>query len=92
MLIVFQLCYCLITRANELNYQKIHLHVTASQTAAMNLYRKLGFQHLDRQLLKLQHNAKNYEFDTVFMPLQLSEATQLKTPYRNHHFPAMPYG
>jgi ribosomal protein S18 acetylase RimI-like enzyme len=53
----------LLKLAEALGYQTVELHVTATQKAALRLYRKLGFIETRRQV----YDVKGQSFDTVFM-------------------------
>lgn len=59
----------LISRAKELGFKKVELHVTATQKAAIKLYQKLGFKQIDQKIYVINVNKKNCSFDTVFMQL-----------------------
>lgn len=58
----------LITVARGLGFATVTLHVTATQTAAIGLYTRLGFQEVRRQIYDL----KGQVFDTVFMEFGLN--------------------
>ena len=58
----------LIQDAEELGYDTIELHVTATQDAAIGLYKKLGFSETKRQVYDVEGNA----YDTIFMELRIN--------------------
>ncbi|HYD19567.1 MAG TPA: GNAT family N-acetyltransferase [Patescibacteria group bacterium] len=62
-----QLALALIDEARELEYETIELHVTATQEAAIGLYRRLGFIETHRKVYEVEGKS----FDTVFMELAL---------------------
>lgn len=57
----------LLDRARTLGYSMVELHVTATQSAAINLYKHLGFIETDRRI----YDVKGQIFDTIFMELEL---------------------
>lgn len=57
----------LLAAARGLGFAVATLHVTATQTAALRLYRRLGFQEVRRQV----YDVKGQVFDTVFMEFGL---------------------
>jgi len=58
-----RLTLALIDEAEELGYQTVELHVTVTQTAAIGLYKRLGFIETRRQV----YHVEGQTFDTVFM-------------------------
>lgn len=58
-----RLVQALIARADQMGYQSMTLHVTATQTAALGLYDRLGFERTDRKVYTIE----NVDYDTVFM-------------------------
>lgn len=58
----------LIDDARELGYDTLELHVTATQSAAIGLYRKLGFSETGRQVYSVEGGS----YDTIFMELSLT--------------------
>lgn len=61
------LTQALMRRAAEFGYLLIELHVTASQHAAVGLYKHLGFTQTGRQT----YTVGTREFDTIFMEYQV---------------------
>ncbi len=59
----------LISRAKELGFKKVELHVTATQQAAIALYQRLGFKKTNQKLYAIDVNKKRCTYDTVFMQL-----------------------
>lgn len=62
-----RLAQVLIQDAEELGYDAIELHVTATQDAAIGLYQHLGFQTTGRKVFDVEGK----DYDTIFMELQL---------------------
>jgi len=62
-----RLAQILIQDAEELGYDTVELHVTATQVAAINLYRKLGFVETKRQV----YDVEGQSYDTIFMELHI---------------------
>lgn len=60
-----RLAQILIADAKELGYQTVELHVTATQDAAIGLYKRLGFTEMRRETYTLDGNS----YDTIFMEL-----------------------
>lgn len=58
----------LIDDARELGYEILELHVTATQSAAIGLYRRLGFSETGRQV----YSVEGGNYDTIFMELHLT--------------------
>jgi ribosomal protein S18 acetylase RimI-like enzyme len=58
----------LIDDARDLGYDTIELHVTATQQAAIGLYRRLGFSETGRQVFVVEGS----DYDTIFMELSLN--------------------
>lgn len=59
-----QLVESLIDLAADKGYKTIELHVTATQTAALGLYVRLGFVQTERKLVTTQFGET---FDTIYM-------------------------
>ncbi len=57
------LSLALLDEARELGFDKVELHVTATQDAAIGLYRRLGFTEIKRQVYEIEGG----RYDTVFM-------------------------
>ncbi len=57
------LSLALIDEARDLGYDKMELHVTATQDAAIGLYRRLGFREVKREV----YDVEGGKYDTVFM-------------------------
>ena len=62
----------LILTAQELESEKIALHVTTSQTPAINLYKKLGFEETGQWVYVIKVNGIDTEFETLFMEKNLA--------------------
>lgn len=58
-----RLTLALMDEAQELGYQTVELHVTVTQTAAIGLYKRLGFVETRRQV----YHVEGQTFDTLFM-------------------------
>jgi ribosomal protein S18 acetylase RimI-like enzyme len=61
------IAYALIDDARDLGYDTLELHVTATQTAAIGLYKKINFTETGRQVFVVSGTA----YDTIFMELPL---------------------
>lgn len=61
------LAQILIQDAEELGYDTVELHVTATQNAAIGLYKKLGFAETKREVYVVDGNS----YDTIFMELRI---------------------
>jgi ribosomal protein S18 acetylase RimI-like enzyme len=57
----------LICHAREAGFSEIELHVTATQTAAIALYRLLGFRETGRNLFTASVFGELVSFDTIYM-------------------------
>jgi ribosomal protein S18 acetylase RimI-like enzyme len=57
----------LICQAREAGFSEIELHVTATQTAAIALYRLLGFREIRRDLFTASVFGELVSFDTIYM-------------------------
>jgi len=57
----------LIDDARDLGYDTVELHVTATQNAAIGLYKTLGFSETGRQVFAVEGAA----YDTIFMELPI---------------------
>ena len=66
-----RLTQTLIRKAQNLNFQFMELHVTASQRPAINLYKKLGFKTTQRKIYNIPYNNRILSFDTLFMEIPL---------------------
>lgn len=64
----------LIAHAENNGFSEIELHVTASQHAALSLYRKLGFQETRRAMYRTVVFNAEAAFDTIYMQMQLQPA------------------
>lgn len=64
----------LISHAWTAPFSEVHLHVTASQTAAIMLYRSLGFTETQRAPFSVQVFGKEAVFDTIYMVLTANSA------------------
>ncbi|MDP2205660.1 MAG: GNAT family N-acetyltransferase [Alphaproteobacteria bacterium] len=58
----------LVDDARELGYDSIELHVTATQSAAIGLYKRLGFSETGRQVFAVD----GASYDTIFMELPIT--------------------
>ncbi|MFN7113290.1 MAG: GNAT family N-acetyltransferase [Alphaproteobacteria bacterium] len=58
----------LIDEARDLGYDYIELHVTATQSAAIGLYKRLGFSETGRQVFAVE----GASYDTIFMELPIT--------------------
>lgn len=61
------LAQVLIQDAEELGYELVELHVTATQDAAIGLYKSLGFTETKRQT----YDVEGKDYDTIFMELHI---------------------
>ncbi|MBV1929503.1 MAG: GNAT family N-acetyltransferase [Gammaproteobacteria bacterium] len=61
----------LVKLAKSNHAKKIDLHVTITQTHALNLYKNLGFKQTGRQVFEVEVDNKTQSFDTVLMELKL---------------------
>jgi ribosomal protein S18 acetylase RimI-like enzyme len=61
----------LVKRARRIGFSEVELHVTATQTVAIALYRSLGFRQLDRKLFTATVFGAPVSFDTIYMNLAL---------------------
>jgi ribosomal protein S18 acetylase RimI-like enzyme len=66
-LIAMELVEC----ARRLRFSEVQLHVTATQTVAIALYRRLGFREIDRKLFTATVLGAPASFDTIYMKLGL---------------------
>lgn len=57
----------LIAHARQRGYKTVELHVTITQTAAVNLYQSLGFI----QTARILHESTDGTYDTLYMDLAL---------------------
>jgi len=67
------LALALINKAIGLEYQRLILHVTKTQEAAIGLYCKLGFQKTKEELSQIEVSNELLDFDTVFMEMNLKK-------------------
>jgi GNAT superfamily N-acetyltransferase len=70
----------LICHACEAGFSEIELHVTATQTAAIALYRRLGFRETGRNLFTASVFGKPVLFDTIYMSFAVTEDTAQSLP------------
>ena len=63
----------LICHAREAGFSEIELHVTATQTAAIALYRLLGFRETGRNLFKASVFGELVLFDTIYMSFAVTD-------------------
>ena len=61
----------LVERARRIGLSDVELHVTATQTVAIALYRSLGFREIDRKLFSATVFGAPACFDTIYMNLVL---------------------
>ena len=62
-----RLAVTLMDDAEKLGYGIMELHVTVTQTAAIGLYKKLGFRETKRQV----YDVEGASYDTLFMEIAL---------------------
>jgi GNAT superfamily N-acetyltransferase len=62
----------LICHARKAGFSEIELHVTATQTAAIALYRLLGFRETGRNLFTASVFGEPVSFDTVYMSFAIT--------------------
>jgi GNAT superfamily N-acetyltransferase len=62
----------LICHARMAGFSEIELHVTATQTAAIALYRLLGFRETRRNLFTASVFGELVSFDTIYMSLAIT--------------------
>jgi GNAT superfamily N-acetyltransferase len=62
----------LICHAQKAGFSEIELHVTATQAAAIALYRLLGFREIGRNLFTASVFGELVSFDTVYMSFPIS--------------------
>lgn len=62
------LALTLIDDARDLGYDTVELHVTATQDAAIGLYRRLGFSETGREVFVVESGS----YDTIFMELPIN--------------------
>jgi ribosomal protein S18 acetylase RimI-like enzyme len=65
----------LIRHAFKTGFSEIELHVTATQTAAIALYRRLGFRETQRNLFTTRVFGEPVSFETVYMSFAITEMT-----------------
>lgn len=61
----------LLSRARELNFKEIELHVTKTQTVAIHLYKKLGFSIIKEIIFTAESAGRKSIFDTIYMEISL---------------------
>jgi ribosomal protein S18 acetylase RimI-like enzyme len=61
----------LVECARRAGFSEVELHVTATQTAAIALYRSLGFRQINRKLFTVIVFGAPASFDTIYMRLAL---------------------
>jgi ribosomal protein S18 acetylase RimI-like enzyme len=61
------LSMALISHARMRGFAEVSLHVTATQSPAVALYRRLGFQETGRELVTIDVFGKSATFDTIYM-------------------------
>ncbi|MBI1363717.1 MAG: GNAT family N-acetyltransferase [Proteobacteria bacterium] len=57
----------LLTRARELGFKVVELHVTETQQAAIGLYRRLGFTETKRDVWTTEIDGQALSFPTLYM-------------------------
>jgi ribosomal protein S18 acetylase RimI-like enzyme len=62
----------LICHANKGGFSEVELHVTATQTAAISLYRRLGFREVGRNTFTASVFGEPVLFDTIYMLLAVT--------------------
>jgi ribosomal protein S18 acetylase RimI-like enzyme len=62
----------LICHANKGGFSEVELHVTATQTAAVALYRSLGFRETERTIFTASVFGETVLFDTIYMLLAVT--------------------
>jgi ribosomal protein S18 acetylase RimI-like enzyme len=67
----------LISHACQAGFSEIELHVTATQTAAIALYRHLGFGETGRKLFAVNAFGEPVLFDTIYMSLDIIKCNSL---------------
>ncbi|GAB5388309.1 MAG: hypothetical protein Alpg2KO_12770 [Alphaproteobacteria bacterium] len=65
----------LMERASELGFSRVELHVTATQTAAIGLYHKLGFTVEKRGDWTGDINGEQITFDVIYMSRAVASAS-----------------
>jgi ribosomal protein S18 acetylase RimI-like enzyme len=63
----------LIYHACEAGFSEIELHVTATQKAAIALYRRLGFRETGRSLFTASAFGEPMSFETIYMSFAVAE-------------------
>jgi ribosomal protein S18 acetylase RimI-like enzyme len=61
----------LIECARGVGFSEVELHVTATQSAAIALYRSLGFREMDRKFFTTTVLGATASFDTIYMAFAL---------------------
>ena len=59
-------------QARILGGKTLLLHVTKTQTAAINLYKKLNFMKIDQKLYQTNIDGNTYTYDTIYMEKKLN--------------------
>jgi GNAT superfamily N-acetyltransferase len=81
----------LICHACKAGFSEIELHVTSTQTAAIALYRDLGFRETGRNLFTASVFGEPVLFDTIYMSFVVTEDTaQSLQPLPDKYTPAEP--
>lgn len=57
--------------ARSLNFEKLSLHVTTTQTPAICLYRKFKFRPTKNEVYRIEIERRLYEYDTLYMEKDL---------------------
>jgi ribosomal protein S18 acetylase RimI-like enzyme len=63
----------LICHAFKTGFSEIELHVTVTQTAAIALYRHLGFRETRRDLFATRVSGEPVSFETIYMSVTITE-------------------
>jgi ribosomal protein S18 acetylase RimI-like enzyme len=79
------LALALMQHACDAGFAEVELHVTATQTAALALYRSLGFRETGRKIFTTMVFGAAAAFDTIYMKRPLGTGM---TPARNALRPA----
>lgn len=61
------MCEFLIASARNLNYSYVQLDVVTSQTSAIRLYKRLGFEAYDQILWEKEYKGQHLSFDVLYM-------------------------
>jgi ribosomal protein S18 acetylase RimI-like enzyme len=74
----------LICHACKAGFSEIELHVTATQTAAIGLYRRIGFRETGRNLFIASVFGEQVLFDTIYMSFTVPRDTAQFLTSRGH--------